>query len=250
MIELGFQILILFSVLLFKTDANAQQPYSSTLVINAAAGDPDAQLSLSQCYFEGKGVEKNVNEALRLLRQAGEKGNSGALCILGTMYLNGEYVQQDPMIAEKYLLRAANNEDPLAQMLLGDFYARGLKSEKYYIPPNNQKSEEWFKKAEQQGFFSKQRVDKKEASIPDGAQVLSLNPKTAEADTKKMEEYYENEKRKILSNAIKDIQNDTDSSINKNSNEAEELKKLTAEKILESEKRKIKEETEKATNPQ
>ena len=75
-----------------KNEAKAQQPYSSTLVINAAAGDPDAQVALSQCYLLGKGVEKNTNEAVRLLRLAAESNNSGALSILATMFLNGEYV--------------------------------------------------------------------------------------------------------------------------------------------------------------
>lgn len=234
----------------FKNHMKAQQSFSSTLVINAAAGDPDAQVNLAECYLMGKGVEKNANEALRLLRQAAEKGNAGALCILGTMYFKGENVEKDPILSEKYLLKAANTGYPLAQMLLGDFYARGFKGEKYYVPQNNQKSEEWFRKAEQQGYFSKQRVEAKEASIPAGTQVLSLNPKTAEADTKKMEEHYEKEKTKILSEAIKDIQNDLNNAIHKIATEADELKKQTTEKILESEKRKIKEETDKATNPQ
>ena len=250
MIKVIFRVFILFSVSLLKPDVEAQQPYSSTLVINAAAGDPDSQVSLAQCYLLGKGVEKNANEAVRLLKMAAEKNNSGALCLLGIMLINGEEVEQDPIMAEKYLLKGANNGDPLAQMLLGDFYSRGFKNQKFYIPPNKNKSEEWFKKAEAQGFFSKKRVDTKETSTPEGAQVLTYDPRTDEADTKKMEEYYEKEKQKILSEGAKNIQNDLNSAMDNIATEADNLKKQTTEKILESEKQKIKEDTEKTTNPQ
>ena len=241
-----FVILVAVFCSFLKNEAKAQQPYSSTLVINAAAGDPDAQVALSQCYLLGKGVEKNTNEAVRLLRLAAESNNSGALSILATMFLNGEYVQQDPILAEKYLLKGANNGYPLAQMLLGDFYSQGFKNTKYYIPPDKQKSEKWFKEAEKQGFFSKKRVDTKEASPPEGSHELTFDPRTAEADTLKMERYYEKEKQKIISDAVKNIQNDLNKAVYKTATEAEDLKKQATE----SEKRIIKEETDKTTDPQ
>jgi TPR repeat protein len=241
-----FVILVAVFCSFLKNEVKAQQPYSSTLVINAAAGDPDAQVALSQCYLLGEGVEKNTNEAIRLLRLAAEKNNSGALCILATMFLNGEYVQQDPILAEKYLLKGANNGYPIAQMLLGDFYYQGFKNQKYYIPPDKQKSEKWFKEAEKQGLFSKKRVDTKETSTPEGAHVLTFDPRTAEADTKKTEEYYEKEKEKIISDGVKDMQNGLNKAVDKIATEAENLKKQATE----SEKRIIKEETDKTTNPQ
>ena len=73
MASLAVQILAAYLIL--KSIALAQQPYSSTLVINAAAGDPNAQADLAECYQLGKGVEKNVNEAIRLLKQAAAKNN-------------------------------------------------------------------------------------------------------------------------------------------------------------------------------
>ena len=231
-------------------DIKAQQPYSSTLVINAAAGDPSAQADLAGCYLLGNGVEKNVNEAVRLFKLAADKSNDSALIMLGVMYLNGENVEQDPVQGERYLLKAAERGNAIAQMYLGDFYARGFRSQKTFIPPDKKKSEKWFKEAEQQGFYSKKRVDSKETSIPEGSQVLSFDPKSSEEDTKKLEEWGSKEIKKIQSEGVKEIQNDINRAMDKISTEADSLKKQAVEKVLESEKKKIEGNNDNATNPQ
>jgi len=241
--KVAYWILIIFSVLLLKRGAEAQQPYSTSLVINAAAGDPDAKADLAQCYLFGKGVEKNINTGVQLLKEAAESNQTTALFLLGLMNYNGENVKQDPKKAEQYLLKAANNGFAPAQMLLGDFYQRGFKNEFFEISPDKKKSDYWFKEAEKQGLYSKNRVDNGQTQTPAGVPVFNLSPETIEVDTKRIEEAFSKEIENIKNEGTAEIQNELNRATDKIATEAEELKKQAAEKILESEKRNILKET-------
>ena len=65
----------------------------------AEAGDAAAQYNLGVHYATGRGVDRDVAEAVRWYRLAAEQGCAKAQHTLGVMYRNGEAIEQDPVVA-------------------------------------------------------------------------------------------------------------------------------------------------------
>ena len=61
----------------------------------AQQGVAEAQYKLALRYFEGNGVEKNVDEAIKLLKKASDQGLAKAQNELGCSYYNGEGVEKN-----------------------------------------------------------------------------------------------------------------------------------------------------------
>ena len=68
---------------------------------------PDAQEGLGICYREGKGVKKNLEEAVYWFRAAAEQGFAPAQYDLGVCYHKGEGVERSDVEAIKWLNKAA-----------------------------------------------------------------------------------------------------------------------------------------------
>jgi len=66
---------------------------------------------------------------------------------LGKLYLTGNGVPSDPQLAEKWLKKAAGQDDPFAEYLLGVLYS----NRDYTAAP------QWFQKAAEQGLPQAQR---------------------------------------------------------------------------------------------
>lgn len=60
----------------------------------AEQGNVDAQLKLSYCYWNGKGVEWNVREALKWQKAAAEQGDPEDMYFYGEMCLAGEVIDE------------------------------------------------------------------------------------------------------------------------------------------------------------
>lgn len=60
----------------------------------AEQGNIDAQLKLSYCYWNGKGVEWNVREALKWQKAAAQQGNPEDMYFYGEMCLSGEAIDE------------------------------------------------------------------------------------------------------------------------------------------------------------
>lgn len=105
----------------------------------AEKGDPDAQFNLGQAYRLGRGVQTNVAAAktwferaanqghidaqttlglllfeagdqangLKWLKKSADQGEPRALLVYGTALVNGDSVQQDPVLGYAYVSRAA-----------------------------------------------------------------------------------------------------------------------------------------------
>ena len=56
---------------------------------------PHSEYELGKCYYDGKGVEKNLAKALELLQSAINKGNPFAMNFLANSYEDGDGVQKD-----------------------------------------------------------------------------------------------------------------------------------------------------------
>ena len=54
------------------------EPYNPELVKKAEGGDAEAQSELGMCYFRGKGVTKDYEEAVKWWTKAAEQGDEQA----------------------------------------------------------------------------------------------------------------------------------------------------------------------------
>lgn len=93
----------------------------------ADAGNAEGQHQLATLYLRGEGVERNFDEALRLLHLAADQDYAPALLSLGFRYYNGnEGVPQDFAQAFHWFTLAAAHEGmPQANYLIGLLYSRG-----------------------------------------------------------------------------------------------------------------------------
>lgn len=134
----------------------------------ANQGERIALASLGSWYYDGIVVPKNRSEAkklwIRALKIVPENINSNprvwetwetwrsyVQARLGTMYLDGDGVQQDYDEALRYLTRAASAGDALAQNSLGYMYGMGKGVERDYY-----KAVKWYKEAAMQGYATAQ----------------------------------------------------------------------------------------------
>lgn len=55
------------------------------LIVEAEAGNPDAQYTIGYMYFEGQGVSRDEDRALRWIQRAAENGSRQAVTALGEL---------------------------------------------------------------------------------------------------------------------------------------------------------------------
>ncbi len=119
--------------------AEAMQCYQNALEM----GDMTGQQRIGGMKLDGQGVEKDVQEGLRLYRDAAEKGCTDAAYLLGDMYFNGTpYVRRDLLEAMKWYRIAAERGDADAQRRLGYCYRNGDG-----VVKNADEAARWFKMA-------------------------------------------------------------------------------------------------------
>ena len=75
----------------------------------AEQGDAQAQYNLGNCYAFGKGVEKNLSEAVKWYRKAAEQGDAQAQYNLGVCYYNGQGMIQNNIKAYAWIAVASAN---------------------------------------------------------------------------------------------------------------------------------------------
>jgi len=90
------------------------------------AGQMDCMLRNADFYLEGKGVEKDTDRGLSLLRKAAEAGNPTANYRVAVQYLSGEKPDKANLLpGYAYLLAASNGNLGEAQNELGLLYLSG-----------------------------------------------------------------------------------------------------------------------------
>ena len=89
----------------------------------ADAGSLDAMHDLSDCYWDGEGVDKNMPLAIKWATKAADAGHVRAQAGLGGIYFQGmEGLDQNYALSEKYLLMAADKDQTEAQASLSCLY--------------------------------------------------------------------------------------------------------------------------------
>lgn len=120
----------------------------------ADAGSLDAMFDLSDCYYDGDGVEKNISLAIKWMTKAADAGYIKAQTALGATYFQGmEGLDQNYALSEKYLMMAAEKDNVDAQAFISYLY---IAMEEY------DKAMLWARKASQmehpQAYFALGRI--------------------------------------------------------------------------------------------
>ena len=71
-----------------------------------SADDLEEPVRLAESYLQGRGVPRNCNAALGILRSASDRGNPRAEIKLGALYATGNCVAPDRVAAYRYFSRA------------------------------------------------------------------------------------------------------------------------------------------------
>jgi len=114
----------------------------------ADQGDIVAQTDLGGMFADGLGVAKNEKEAVKWYRKAAEKNDISGQVALGVMYANGRGVSKNPREAIKWYRAAADQGSGIAQFALGSIFEGGFGD----IARNKPIAIEWYTRALQQGF--------------------------------------------------------------------------------------------------
>ena len=78
-------------------DGHYDYDYDSAIEIfvdYARDGDPEAQYYLGECFYYGRGDERNLNNAASCLTISSENGNSNACCLIATMMHRKELISE------------------------------------------------------------------------------------------------------------------------------------------------------------
>lgn len=109
----------------------------------AQKGDMAGQANVAEFYMEGKGIEKNEEEALKWYRKAAEQGDADSEYAIGQYY---EYDGNDIKLAIEWYKKAAEQGHVDAQMKMKNCYGNGEGLEKDLT-----QAFEWAEKAAEQG---------------------------------------------------------------------------------------------------
>ena len=96
-------------------DEKEDKEFYEKIKANAVKGDALAQYDLGLMYYHGKGVLKDVNEAVKWWAIAAIRGQENAQYTLGVMYSKGEGVLKDDVTAYAWYNIAAANGSKIAK---------------------------------------------------------------------------------------------------------------------------------------
>ena len=91
----------------------------------AEQGEILAQSYIGTMYYNGMGIAKDIDEAIKWYGRAAEQGHPQAQYYLGWIYDSGKGVTEDDKVAFKWFLLAAEQGYPAAQNNLGVMYFKG-----------------------------------------------------------------------------------------------------------------------------
>lgn len=119
----------------------------------AEAGDPRAQFSIGNLYFNGIGVGTDRAEAARWFRLAADQGHASAQFNLGNAYKHGHGVPHNDRAAVRWWSQAAQQELAPAQYNLGTqyYFGRG-------VPQDENEARKWYRRAAENGHPRAKRV--------------------------------------------------------------------------------------------
>ena len=116
----------------------------------AHAGDPIGQRSIAQCFLQAKGIDKNVELALKWLRLSAQSGDAEGQRQLAEFYFKGEDGFPNEAEAMNWYRRSAVQGNAAAQDMLSWMLAEDDANPN----PNHTEAREWALRAANQGVAS------------------------------------------------------------------------------------------------
>ena len=117
------------------------------LSIMAEQGQVEAQFTLAEAFYLGRGTGKNLQQALFWYEKAAQQGHPGAQRALGAMYVMGKGTAKAPQKAAYWYQKSAEQGLARAQTNLGILYETGVGVEKNY-----DNARLWYEKAAAQDY--------------------------------------------------------------------------------------------------
>jgi uncharacterized protein YgiM (DUF1202 family) len=158
-------------------DAYNEGDYAAAMAVwepLANQGNRDAQFAMGVLYYEGHGVNKNLDEALAWFRKAADSEHPTAMFNLGVAYWEGRGLSQNYAQAVDWWERAAESGDVASQYNLGLAYYLGKGAQKDLDQARN-----WLTQAAEKGHADAQRV----LGIIDEKYTKSQTASSATSDT-------------------------------------------------------------------
>ena len=121
----------------------------------AAAGSAAAAEDLSNLFLRNApGIPHNPAEGFRWMAESARLGNAAAMLKLGSMYFNfPEAAMRDPAEGYRWLMRAALVDNPAAQEMLSGVLAQGaMVTARTVIPPDPIAADMWLRLAVRSPF--------------------------------------------------------------------------------------------------
>jgi hypothetical protein len=112
----------------------------------ADQGSANGQVNLGYLYRNGLGVLKDEQQAVHWYRKAADQGYANGQFALGNMYRSGRGVLKDDQLAQHWYRKAADQGHALGQVNLGFMYADG-----HGVPKDIQLAYFWWLLASAQG---------------------------------------------------------------------------------------------------
>jgi len=122
------------------------------------------QYELAMKYFDGQGIEKDEILATQWFKKAAKQDHPTAQAMLGMMYHVGtSAIKKDQHQSINWLKKAANQGQVDSQFMLGTLYLSGKD-----FAIDTQQAEKWFQKAAEQGHaLAQKKLDKiKKENVP------------------------------------------------------------------------------------
>ena len=104
--------------------------------------DALAMLELGDCYRYGRGVGKDVNEAITWYFDAVKHGNSQGYIRVANLYDEGREIPEDKTEALRLYRLAAEQKNPQAQFQIGNYYFNGTE-----VPQDKAEAVRWYHKS-------------------------------------------------------------------------------------------------------
>ena len=117
------------------------------LSIMAEQGQVEAQFTLAEAFYLGRGTGKNLQQALFWYEKAAQQGHPEAQRALGAMYVMGKGTAKAPQKAAYWYQKSAEQGLARAQTNLGILYETGVGVEKNY-----DNARLWYEKAAAQDY--------------------------------------------------------------------------------------------------
>jgi len=112
----------------------------------ANRGHPEAQLLLGSMYGNGEGVEQDYKKAFEWYLKGALQGHDASMFVLALAYTKGLGVKQDDLLAEAWIIKAAKLGNHMAQYNLAGMYRTGEG-----VAQDFKKAVKWYTAAADQG---------------------------------------------------------------------------------------------------